>query len=123
VRAGDATRVSAFSNVDLATTIVFTDDPLVVGSTRAKAVHLTELRQAVDAVRAAAGLSAGTYTDTISAGVTRIKAIHISEIRSQLDAALIALGLGAPTYTDATLTAGVSVVKKAHVQEPRNATK
>jgi hypothetical protein len=31
----------------------------------------------------------------------------------------MALGLAAPTYTDATLT----VIKKAHVQEPRNATK
>ncbi|MEO8378257.1 MAG: hypothetical protein ABI779_01215 [Acidobacteriota bacterium] len=123
VRASDATRVSAFSNLDLATTIIFTDDPLVVGTTPVKAQHLTQLRQAVDAVRAAAGLAAGTYTDTISAGVTRIKAIHISEIRSQLDAALIALGLGAPTYTDSTLTAGVTVIKKVHVQEPRNATK
>ncbi|HYC58177.1 MAG TPA: hypothetical protein VEK79_01290 [Thermoanaerobaculia bacterium] len=123
VRATDATRVSAFSNLDLATTILFTDDPLVVGSTRAKAVHLTELRQAIDAVRVAAGLGAGTYTDTISAGVTLIKAIHISEIRSQLDVALIALGLGAPTYTDSTLTSGVTVIKKAHVQEPRTATK
>lgn len=123
VRASDATRVSVFSNLDLSTTILFTDDPLVVGSTRAKAVHLTELRQAVDAVRVAAGLGAGTYTDTISAGVTRIKVIHISEIRSQLDAALIALGLAAPTYTDSTMTAGVTIIKKVHVQEPRNATK
>jgi hypothetical protein len=123
VRASDATRVSVFSNLDLATTITFTDDPLVAGSTAVKAVHLTQLRQAVDAVRAAAGLAGGTYTDTISAGATRIKAIHISEIRSQLDAALIALGLAAPTYTDSTLTAGVTIIKKVHVQDPRDGTK
>lgn len=123
VRASEATRVSAFSNVDLATTIVFVDDPLVVGSTPVKAVHLTQLRQTVDAVRAAAGLGAGTYTDAITAGVTGIKAIHISEIRTQLEAALVALSLAAPAYTDPTLTAGVTVIKKLHVQEPREATK
>jgi hypothetical protein len=57
------------SNLDLATTILFTDDPVVARSTVIKAVHLTELRTAVNAVRAAAGLSPATFTDTIVSGV------------------------------------------------------
>src|SRR5262245_23354890 len=53
----------SWSNLDLATTVIFTDDPLVAGSTVVKAVHVTELRIAVNAVRAAAGLSAANWTN------------------------------------------------------------
>ncbi len=43
VRAVDgSSNRSASSNIDLATTVIFTDDPLVAGSTIVKAVHLTE---------------------------------------------------------------------------------
>jgi hypothetical protein len=46
------------SNFDYATvaTTLFTDEPLVAGATRIKGIHLGELRQAIDAVRIAAGL-------------------------------------------------------------------
>src|SRR5258708_38259081 len=50
VRAVDgSSNRSPSSNIDLATTVIFTDDPLVAGSTIVKAVHLTELRTAVPA--------------------------------------------------------------------------
>ncbi len=115
---------SAFSNVDLTTTILFTDDPLSSGVTVARAVHVAELRQAVDAVRSAGNLPSGTYTDNpVTAGVTTIKAVHVSEIRTQLNAALVALGFSQLTFTDPTLTAGVTPVKAVHIQELRNATK
>ena len=53
VRGVDANNnVSAYSNVDLATTILFTNDPLIAGVTVVKAQHFTELRSAVNAVRA-----------------------------------------------------------------------
>ena len=42
---------SALSNKDLATTTIFTDSPLVAGNTLIKAVHLTQLRTAIEAVR------------------------------------------------------------------------
>lgn len=64
---GSGGGVSGFSNVDHATTIVFTDDPLISGLTVVKAVHLAELRTAVNAMRDAAGLSAATWTDPASA--------------------------------------------------------
>jgi hypothetical protein len=59
---------TGFSAVDLATTIVFTDDPLVAGQTVVKAVHFTEARTAVNAVRAAAGLTPITFTHTVAPG-------------------------------------------------------
>jgi chitodextrinase len=118
VRAVDANgNYSDFSNTDIATTIVFTDDPLVAGTTIVKAVHMTELRSAVNAVRAAAGLSAATWTDSSLTGV-QIKAVHISELRSNLDAALSGLGLSTGSYTD-SLTPGSTIVKAVHITELR----
>src|SRR5205814_7443965 len=56
VRATNTGGASTDSNVDIATTVIFTDDPLTKGIV-VKAVHLAELRTAVNAVRALAGLS------------------------------------------------------------------
>ena len=109
---------SAPSNVEIATTILFTDDTIVPGSTVIKAAHLAELRTAVNAVRAAAGLTPpATFTDTALAGVA-IKALHINELRSDLDAARAAIGVPPLAYTDSTLLAGAPV-KAAHIQELR----
>src|SRR5712692_6065478 len=58
VRAVDSIgNVSPYSNIDLATAISFTDNSLLVGSTTIKVAHITELRQAVNAVRTTAGLA------------------------------------------------------------------
>src|SRR5258707_5306042 len=42
---------------------VFTDDSIVIGATMVKAQHILELRQAVDAMRAVAGLGGAPWTD------------------------------------------------------------
>src|SRR5206468_3635895 len=107
---------SAYSNVDLATAISFTDEPLTPGTTTIRAQHISELRQAISAVRTLAGLSAVTWTDPSLSGVT-IKAVHIQEMRISLDEALSSLGLPASSYTDSSLT-GIAV-KKVHVDELR----
>jgi hypothetical protein len=111
--------VSLPSNIDLATTIVFKDDPIIAGSTVIQAIHLVELRTAVNAVRAAAGLTSTAFTDSAPSGVV-IKTIHISGLRSSLDAARAAIGLPMNVYTDAILTPGVTVTKTAHIQELRD---
>ncbi len=108
---------SAYSNVDLATAIIFTDDPLSAGVTTVKAQHLTEVRQAVNAVRVLAGLAAATWTDSYPTGVM-IKAMHIQELRDNLDQALGALGFTVSAYTDPALSSTISV-KKAHMEELR----
>jgi hypothetical protein len=122
VRAVDAGgNYSDFSNTDIATTVVFTDDP-VTTSMLVKAVHISELRTAVNAVRAAAGLSAATWTDSSLSGV-EVKAVHISELRSAIDAARTALGLSNASYTDSTLTPGSTIIKAVHVNELRDRVK
>ncbi|MEO8036010.1 MAG: hypothetical protein ABI837_16360 [Acidobacteriota bacterium] len=122
VRAVDASVAGQLSNVDLATTIFFTDDPLIVRTTSMKAVHLTELRIAVNAVRAAAGLAATSFSDPSLATGLRIKAIHLTELRTSLDAARLALGMPAIAYTDPMLAAG-SMIKAAHVRDLRSGVK
>jgi fibronectin type 3 domain-containing protein len=114
---------SAFSAGDLATTFVFTDDPVAAASTVVKAVHVTQLRSAVNAVRGVAALPAFTFTDaTITTGLT-VKAVHFSELRSALATARSTLGLSTITFTDATLTTGSTAVKAAHINELRSGVK
>jgi hypothetical protein len=119
VRAVNAGGASGDSASDLATTVMFTDDALSPG-VPVKAVHLAELRTAVNAVRAQAGQGGATFTDAAAPGVV-VKAVHITEVRSSLDAATPALGLPTGGWTDASL-AGV-LIKATHVQEIRNRVK
>ncbi len=115
-----AGNLSAYSNTDLATAITFTDDPLTSGVTVIKAQHLMELRQAVNAVRATANLTAAGWTDIAPQGIA-IKAVHLQELRTNLDQALSTLGMTTPPYTDPNLV-GVGV-KKIHVEELRQRVK
>jgi hypothetical protein len=123
VRAVDSSaRVSPFSAPDAATTMLFTDDPLVAGATPVKAVHVAELRQAVNFMRAAAGIGAFTFTDSNVSGLT-VQALHLQQLRTALSAARSSLGLAAIAYTDPTLVNGSTVIKAVHFQELRNAVK
>jgi hypothetical protein len=123
VRASDTPGKSAYSLPDVATTITFTDDPLVAQLTRIKAVHLAELRQAVNAVRAAAGLTATTFTDPTASPGTTIRAVHFQELRTALNQARAPLGLSNVTFTDAALNAGTTSVRSAHITDLRNGVK
>jgi hypothetical protein len=98
----------------------FTDNTLVAGLTTVKAQHITELRQAVDALRAVAGLPApAPWTDfTLQPFSTVIKAIHIIELRAYLEDAAGRLGYATGSYTDSMLTSGY-VIKRVHIEELR----
>jgi hypothetical protein len=108
---------SAYSPADLATTFVFTDDPLVIGVTPAKSVHWTELRTAINAVRQVAGLSAATWVENVGVGQI-ITHAGIGELRTALNGARTALLLGALTYTNDPLTTGTTI-RAAHILDLR----
>jgi hypothetical protein len=99
--------MSVFSNVDAATTVVFTDDPLVAESTLVMLAHITELRTAVNAFRTSASLPLLPSDPTIGAGLT-ILAQHIADLRVGLNYARSAAGLPALPFTDATLIPGAT---------------
>lgn len=98
----------------------FTDDPLATG-VEVKALHVTQLRDAINLLRQRAGIATVTWAEAVSAGVT-IKASHITEMRTRLAEARTALGLAATTYTDPNLAAGYDI-KKEHIQEIRDSLK
>lgn len=119
VRATGAGGASAFTPADAATTTVFTDATLA-GET-VKAIHFSELRTAVTAMRAAAGLSAFAFTDGPLEGVA-VKAVHVAELRSALNAARSAIGLAMITFVDPTVTAESTVISAIHATELRAGT-
>jgi hypothetical protein len=131
VRAVDAAGgcPSSYSNTDLATTTIFTDDPLVVQMTIIQAVHLTQLRTAVNAVRATAALPAFNWTDLTDPPSTetpvsggRILKDQVQKLRSKLNQARNALGLASQPYTNEPLNIGDNVYA-AHIQQLRDGVK
>lgn len=107
---------SAPSAQNIATTVVFSNEPLAAGNPVRNA-HMNEARTAVNAMRRLAGLAPQVFTDPSVAGLV-IEAVHFTELRNALDAALGPLGLTAGGYTDPSL-AGV-VVKRVHMQQLRD---
>ena len=100
----------------------FTDDPLRPGVTPIRAVHFTELRTRIDALRAAAGLAPFRWTDSVlRAGVTRVRLAHLLELREALAAAYAAAGRPAPRWTDAAPVGGTTPIRAAHLTELRAA--
>lgn len=117
VRAIDNNTPSAFSAIDPATTVMFSDDPIQAGVTNVRAIHLQELYTAVNAMRTTAGLPTIAMPAGITSGGT-ILASHITTVRNALATARSTLGLSALSFTD-TLTAGTTTIRAAHVQEIR----
>ena len=111
---GALTKTNAFAYLPT----VFTDDTITVGQTTAKAQHILELRQAVDAMRAVAGLSGAPWSDPALAPGNTIRAVHITELRTFLDDAATRLGFSTSPYTEPGLTTGF-VIKRIHIEELR----
>jgi hypothetical protein len=116
------TRIGSFKFPLCGATLVFADDPLSAGATKVKGLHIVELRQAVEALRARYGLGTVAWTDTAPVtGVTPVKAIHVTELRSALNAVYTAAGRIAPNYTHPTITGGATVITAVDVTELRAA--
>jgi hypothetical protein len=105
----------------LATTVVFTDGQLQ-GIT-IKATHLTELRRAVNAVRALAGVSAATWTypDPVSSPPELRRKVYledVTDLRAGLDEATGPLGLTTGFPAEPTLYRG-AIVNAQHFEQIR----
>ena len=120
VRAVAGSVESTDSNVDLATTVIFTDPALIAGTTLVKTAHLTELLTAVNAVRALAGFGSIAFTTPAPGLNVIVLGAHINDLRNGLNPARSALGLAAQSYTDPTIAAQTTLIKAAHITELRN---
>ena len=122
VTATDPGGLSATQAFQVRVSAPFTDDPIVPGVTPVRAVHFTELRARIDAVREAAGLGPFRWTDPVlRAGVTPVRLVHLLELREALGAAYTAAGRAEPRWTDAAPTAGTTPIRAAHLTELRAA--
>ena len=98
----------------------FTDHPIVAGVTPVRAIHFTELRTRIDALREAAGLQAVPWTDPVlTAGMTPVRLVHLLELREAL--AAVYAGREGPSWTDAAPVAGATPITAAHLMELRAA--
>jgi hypothetical protein len=97
----------------------WTDQPLVAGLTVIKAVHTTELRTAIDALRVTFSLAPISWT-TLTGGTTIVQAQHIIDMRMALSQVYTAASVTPPTYTDSVLSAGTTM-KAVHIEELRAA--
>jgi hypothetical protein len=110
------TIVSDPSNMAVGTAISFDYNPLL-GKT-IEALHLHDVRAAVNAVRRVALLPDVTFLPENLSGFT-VSASHVLELRSRLNEALMALSIPVLPYTDPILSTGANgtLVKGVHVEE------
>lgn len=126
VRSINGQQTSSPSAISFATTKSFAEqisnqDP---GRTPIRATHFLELQEAVNAVRAAAGLAPFTWTDPQApAPGVPIRKTHMTDLRTALNQALTALGLTPQPYTDDPPVIGTTTVQKVHIDELRQRTR
>ena len=119
--AGAGLPSNAMSTAGTIPTAPFTDDPIQVGITSIKAVHVTELRQRIAALRIRFGLAAYSWTDQpITAGALGIRVVHLTELRTALSQVYATAGVTMPSYTDPSLGAGMPI-KAVHITQLRTA--
>ena len=122
VTATDPAGLSAAQSftVRVTRTAPFTDDPLRPGATPLRAVHFTELRTRIDAVRRAGGLGPFPWTDPVlTPGATPVRLAHLLDLRRALAEAYAAAGRPVPPWTDAAPAAGTTPIRAAHVTDLR----
>jgi hypothetical protein len=97
-------------------------DALLAGSTPIKALHITELRARIDAIRTNHGLPIYSWTDpTLTSGSMSVRAVHIIELRAALSQAYEAAGMASPIFTEQVLTPRITTPKAGHILELRAA--
>ena len=94
----------------------FTDDPLVPGATPVRAVHFTELRARIDAVRRGRGLAPYPWTNPVlRPGTTPLRLLHLLELREALAAAYAASARAAPRWNDPLPVAERTPIRALHL--------
>jgi hypothetical protein len=109
------------SGSDVVTMMSFTS--LQPHVTHVAAAHFAEVLAAVNAVRAASGAGAVTWSGILPAGVpvptlsALVRASHVVALRTKMDEALAALGIAVQSYDDPNLAG--SVVRAYHIEQIR----
>jgi uncharacterized delta-60 repeat protein len=122
LRNGSASIVESIVRTVAKASVPFTDDVLTAGTTMIRAVHVTELRARIDALRIHFGLAAYPYPAApLTAFTTIAQGTHIDDLRTALSQAYAAAGLQIDGFTDSSLFLQKTFIKAVHVDELRNA--
>lgn len=113
---------SGDSNLDLATTAFFTDDPITPQVTGVKSAHFTELLTGVNAVRVLAGQAPIAFGTAPAVGGS-ILAQQLLDLRGGITSARTILTVPAVSHAEGTITAGSTTVKAAQITELRDGVK
>ncbi len=105
--------------VEGGTPISFTDDPIEPGVTPVRAMHFTQLRAAIDQVRAAHGLAPFAGTAPAPTAGAAIRAVQVTELRTALREAYAAAGR-TPGFRTEPVAPGWNI-QAWHVNELRDA--
>ena len=117
---GGSSNILTFTVLDPVTS-GFTDAPLAVGNV-VRAVHVSELRAAIDNLRTRTGLVRFDWTDaTLVPGSSVVRRAHVEELRTALIAVYEAVGRPAPSFSDSTIIGGVTVIRASQLEELRSA--
>jgi hypothetical protein len=113
--------MSASRTVVATFTRTFTDATITAGVTVIRAVHVTELRSAIDTLRLrTTGLGVFNWTDPVLvAGLTQARAVHLLEMRTALNQVAQAQTGAGLSFTDATITGGVTQIRAVHFTQLR----
>ena len=97
------------------------NDPVVPGATQIRALHITELRNAVNASRSALNLPNYPFSDSsITPGGTPIRAVHVGEIRSAIQDLWFRKRLGPlPGWTVGSPPASSRTIRAADMNDLR----
>jgi hypothetical protein len=113
VTAWNADGESVPSNTIFTTAFTFTDS--VVPGMTIKLLHFTEMRTAINGLRALAGIPAFSFSaPTPDVGVTVMK-LHVDGLRTALNEARFQLGVNTIVFSDSDLS--VVPIRAAHVAE------
>ena len=96
----------------------FSDPRLTSQVTPVRAVHITELRGRIQALRSRFGLGAYPFSDDPLSAGTPIRAAHVTQLRLALADVYVAAKRAVPMYSDSTVTSGMTI-KAAHIAELR----
>jgi hypothetical protein len=115
---GTFTVTGGFWSMPLGEAGPFTDEPLMAGASMVRAVHITELRNRVNAQRLRFGLGAASWTDPALGAGGMIKAQHVSELRVAMQEAYTQAGVSFPSLQDPVLAPGTPV-RAVHLSQLR----
>src|SRR5439155_465429 len=115
--------MTAAQSVQATLSQVFTNSKLTAGTSIVSAADVTELRSAINTLRAQnSGLASFAFSDpTVPPGVTPAKAVHFTEFRAALNEVYVQARLTQPVYTTPVITPGVTIIRAADLNELRNA--